>query len=213
MGRSQIALVAHALVAIAALFYLVPWLTRTYGGPAGYLMSMAAYWLGFCVPVFAFHVFRRHGPRLFSEKLAWRDWWIPPILLGQVVLVAAVALYPNTSILTTHGFWLALAVALANGPLEEIAWRGGFLVRFASRPRLGFWLNWVLFTAWHIPLSLSEGIAFEGGPLTLIGGAAALGLAWSWIAWRTGSIFWVACAHALTNLAAFWVLFNANGFV
>lgn len=85
------------------------------------------------------------------------------------------------------------------------------MARFADRPRLGFWLGWVLFTAWHAPLLLAHGVAFDGGGLALIGGAAALGLLWSAIAWRTGSVFWVSLAHVLTNILTLWVLFEQNG--
>ena len=213
MNRAQIALVAHAVALIGAMFLLVPWLTATLGGPPGYIVVFGIYWLGFCFPVLMFHVERHHGPQLFSEKVRWRDWWIPLLLLLQVSLIAAASFVPNNGILTTRGLWLAFAVAVLNGPLEEAAWRGGFLVRFANRPRLGFWLNWSLFSAWHIPLAFSQGLVFDGGWPTLLIGASALGLLWSWIAWRTGSIFWVAIAHALTNVFAFWVLFDRNGFL
>lgn len=213
MTRAQIALVLHALALIAALVFVVPVLTEALGGPRGYLASLAFYWLGFCLPVIVFHVRGRHDPRLFSEKLAWRDWFVPLLLLLQVGIVALVAFVPNTAMLTTHAALLAGLVALINGPLEEAAWRGGFMTRFAERPRLGFGLNLVLFMAWHAPLALSHGVVFDGGWLFLVGGAAALGLLWSWLAWRTGSIFWVALAHVLTNALAFWVLFDSNGFV
>jgi len=212
MTRPQIALVLHALLLIAALVWLVPVLTGALGGPRGYLLSLGLYWLGFCLPVSFFHVRGRRGPLLFSERLAWRDWWIPGLLLLQVGAVGLGAVVPHTSLLTTHGAMLAALVALINGTLEEIAWRGGFLTRFADRPRLGFILGWVLFTAWHAPLALSQGIVFDGGWVALVGGAAGLGLLWSAIAWRTGSIFWVSIAHVLTNFLAFWVLFDANGF-
>lgn len=213
MTKPQIALIGHALLMIVVLFYAVPALTLSFGGPTGYLLSLGLYWLGFCVPVILLHVRSRHAPDLFSEKLAWRNWWVPPLLLIQVIAVGAVFAVPQTSLLTTQGAMLAALVAIINGPLEEIAWRGGFLTRFADRRRLGFGLNWVLFSAWHIPLSMSHGIVVEGGWFTLVGGATALGLLWSWIAWRTGSVFWVAIAHALTNVLTFWVLFNSNGFV
>lgn len=212
MTRPQFALVLHALALIAALVWLVPTLTQALGGPQGYLLSLCFYWLAFCLPAIFFHVRNRRGPLLFSEKLAWRDWWIPGLLLLQVGVVGLAAIVPNTSQLTTHAAMLAALVAVINGPLEEIAWRGGFLTRFADRPRLGFMLSWVLFTAWHAPLALSHGIVFDGGWIALVGGAAGLGLLWSWIAWRTGSIFWVGIAHVLTNFMAFWVLFDANGF-
>jgi len=35
---------------------------------------------------------------------------------------------------------------------------------------------------------------------------------WNWIAWRTGSVFYVGLAHFITNLFTFWVLFARNGF-
>jgi membrane protease YdiL (CAAX protease family) len=211
MTRPQIALVLHALALIGAMSVLVPTLTAI-SGPSGYLLVMAFYWIAFCVPVVALHVWNWHGGRLFSERLAWRDWFVPGLLLLQVGMIGVVGVVPHTAILTTHGAMLAAAVALLNGPLEEAAWRGGFLTTFRDRPRLGFWLGWALFTAWHVPLALSQNIVFEGGWPALVGGAAALGLLWSWIAWRTGSVFWTAIAHTLTNVLTFWVLFNANGF-
>ncbi|MHA6299413.1 CPBP family glutamic-type intramembrane protease [Devosia sp. CAU 1758] len=211
MTRPQLALTIHAALLIGALFFIVPWLT-TWDSRAGYLFSLAFYWLFFCLPVIGWHALAGNDGRLFSEKLPWRDWWIIPLLLVQAGLVALVNFVPNTSILTSGGMYLALLLATINGPLEEIAWRGGFLATFRDKPRLGFWLGWALFSAWHVPLALSAGIIFDGGALTLIGGAAALGLLWNWVAWRTGSVFYVSLAHGLTNLFAFWVLFDRNGF-
>jgi len=212
LTRPQLALVAHALLLIALMFAAVPALTRTLGPPTGYLAALALYWVSFCVPVYLWHVRGNNDGRLFSERLAWRDWWIPPLLLLQVVAIAAFGVAPHTSILTTDAVYFAGFIALLNGPLEEIAWRAGFIARFRDRPRLGFWLNWVLFTAWHIPLATAEGIVYDGGTLALVGGAGALGLLWSAIAFRTGSVFWVGMAHALTNALTFSVLFSANGF-
>ena len=212
MTLRQIALVLHALALIAALFVLVPHLTAI-DGRSGYLLSLAFHWIAFCVPVVAIHVWNRDDGRLFSEKLAWRDWFVPGLLLVQVGVIGIAALMPHTTLLTTQGAMLAAGVALLNGPLEEAAWRGGFVTTFRNRPRLGFWLGWLLFTAWHIPLALSQNIAFDGGWPALVGGAAALGLFWGWIAWRTGSVFWTSIAHVLTNVLTFWVLFNANQFV
>jgi membrane protease YdiL (CAAX protease family) len=179
---------------------------------AGFLFSLTFYWLAFCLPAIGLFALAGRDERLLSEKLAWRDWWVPLLLLVQVAVVATVTFVPNTSILTSGGMWLALLLAAINGALEELAWRGGFLTTFRDRPRLGFWLGWALFSAWHVPLALGHGMVFDGGLAVLIGGAAALGLFWNWIAWRTRSVFYVAQANALTNLFAFWVLFDRNGF-
>lgn len=206
----QFALVLHAIALIAALVWLVPVFTESFGGVQGYLLSLLVYWLGFCLPVIALHVRGRRGPRLFSEKLAWRDWWIPGLLLLQVGVAAFVIFVPNTAMLTTHAAMLAGLVALIHAPLEELAWRGGFYTRFANRPRLGFILGWLLFTLWHVPLGLATNLVMPGGMPALVGGAAVLGLFWNWLVWRTGSVFWVSIAHALTSALSFWLLFDAN---
>ncbi len=212
MSRSQFALVLHAALLIGALFFVVPVLTG-WNPQLGFLLVLLSYWLGFCLPVIWWHVRPLPDRRLFSERLRWRDWFVPVLLLVQVTAVTAVAVVPHTVVLTTQGAMLAAAVGVVNGPLGEIAWRGAFLRRFADRPRLGFWLGWALFTLSHVPVGLSQGIVFAYGWVGLVGGGAALGLFWSWIAWRTGSVFYVAIAHALTNTLALWVLFNQNGFV
>lgn len=211
MTRPQIALVLHALALIAALAYIVPALTEAWG-PWGYLLSLGFYWLGFCLPVIAIHAWNRDEGRLLSERLAWRDWFLPVLLLLQVGGVALTVLLLHSPMLTTQAAMLAVVVGLINGPLAELAWRGGFLTAFRDRPRTGFWLSWLLYTAWHIPLTLSHDVEL-GGAATLVGGAAGLGLLWNWIAWRTGSVFWTTIAHVLTNVLTFWVFFNANGIV
>jgi hypothetical protein len=211
MSGRQTALVTHAALLVGALFFVVPWLTAR-DGRTGYLLVLGFSWLAFCVPAIALHALPGNDGRLFSEKLAWRDWWILPLLLAQASLVAGLYFVPHTVLLSTNGMWLALLVAAVNAPLEELAWRGGFLGAFRDRPRLGFWLGWALFTAWHVPLTLSVGITFAGGAAALIGGAALLALLWSWIAWRTGSVFYVGLAHFVSSFFAFWVLFDRNGF-
>lgn len=211
MSARQIALLLHAILLIGVLFWLVPTLTA-WDPRAGYLFSLTFYWLFFCLPVIGLHALPGNDGLLFTEKLPWRYWWFIPLLLVQVGIIALVNFVPNTAMLTSGGMWLAILIAMINGPLEETAWRGGFLGTFRDRPTLGFWLGWLLFTAWHVPLALSVGITFDGGALALLGGAALLGLFWSWVVWMTGSVFYVSLAHGLTNVFAFWVLFDRNLF-
>ncbi|WP_158626094.1 CPBP family glutamic-type intramembrane protease [Arsenicitalea aurantiaca] len=212
MTASQRGLVLHAVLAIGCLCLAVPFLTTVFGGPVGYLLSLGLYWLGFCVPVVFLHLGGRLA-RLYDPRLATAQSWVAVVLGLQVALVFAAGLLPNIGTIPLEAFALALLLALVNAPLEEAAWRGGFLELFADRPVLGFWLCWALFTAWHVPLALAHGIAYEGGWPALVGGAAGLGLIWSAIAWRTGSIFWVSIAHLFTNLVTFPVLIARNGFV
>lgn len=212
MSAKQWRLVIHAALLIGALFCIVPPLTQ-WDVRAGYLFSLTFYWLFFCLPVIGWHAQAGNDGRLFSEKLAWRDWFMPLLVLAQVFVVVLMTFVPHTAMLSSPGMWLAVFAGTINGPLEELAWRGGFLATFRDRPKTGFWLGWVLFSAVHVPLALSHGVVFEGGALAFVGSAALLGLFWSWIAWRTGSVFYLAIGHALTSILAFWVLFDRNGFV
>ncbi|MET3927805.1 CPBP family glutamic-type intramembrane protease [Devosia sp. 2618] len=212
MSRPQIALVVHAIAAITALYFAVPALTQSLSR-LGFFASLALYWISFCLPVIAFHVWKRHDGRLFSERLAWRDWWVPGLLLVQVAVTGFVVFAPHTVMLTSNGALLAAATAVIHAPLLEAAWRGGFLTVFDNRPRLGFWLGWLLFTASYVPLGMSLGITLPGGWMALVAGAGLLGLLWSAIAWRTRSVFYLGIAHALTATLYLWVVYNGNGFV
>lgn len=211
MDRQQFALVVHAATLIGILFWLVPWLTA-WDARAGYLFSLTFYWLFFCLPVIGLHALPGNDGQLFSEKMPWREWGMIPLLLAQIGVVAILTFVPNTAHLTSGGMWLAILFATINGPLEEIAWRGGFLGAFRNRPNLGFWLASLFYTAWHVPLLASVNVEFDGGPAMLLGGAAMLGLFWGWVVWRTGSVFYVSIAHGLTNIFLFWLLFDRNGF-
>lgn len=214
MTRGQTALVVHALALTAMLFLAVPALTRSLGGPAGWLGSMALYWAFFCIPVIVFHVGREGLHDLTRIGLEPGQRWVPWLLAAQLALVAIATTSTMEAGLATGAIGLAVALALVNGTLEEAAWRGGFYRAFGERRVLGFVIGLSLFTLWHVPLALAHGIDYgAGGAASLVGGAALLGLVWSIAVWRTGSIFWVSLAHIGTNIFAFSALFSSNGFV
>ena len=37
------------------------------------------------------------------------------------------------------------------------------------------------------------------GPVVYVVSAAALGLSWGWVAWRTGCLRWVTVSHVMTD--------------
>lgn len=211
MTRQQSLLLLHIALLLGALFVLVPPLVA-WDPRAGYLLTLTFYWLFFCLPVIGWHAMPANEGQLFSEKLRWRDWWLLPLLMVQVAIVASFHFVPSTALFTSGGMWLALLLAMINGPLEEIAWRGGFLGAFRDKPRLGFWLSWLLFSAWHLPLAYGTLGLLGDTTITFLVVASALGLFWTWIAWRTGSVFYVSIAHALTNIFSFWLLIDRNLF-
>ncbi len=135
------------LTLIAAMAVVTPVLTRALGGSSGYLASLAVYWVGFCLPVAIIHVRRARFAKLFVWRLPSRDLWVLPVLAIQVAAVAVFGVLLHSHEITLAAAALALCVALINGPLEELAWRGGFFTVFGNLPRFGFWIGLALFTA------------------------------------------------------------------
>ena len=112
MSRLQIALVLHAALLIGALFFVVPVLTG-WNPQLGFLAVLAIYWLGFCLPVIRWHVRPLRTDQLFSERLRWRDWFVPLVLLLQVVVVIGVAVVAALEGLLYAAFPDAMRRALA----------------------------------------------------------------------------------------------------
>ncbi len=203
-GR-QVALVVHAVGAIAATAWITPHLTAAFGAARGPILALVIQALLFCLPVLALHVWPQRGA-LFSERLHWREWWIVLALLAQVAVVTLALFVPNTALLTTQSAMLAAMIALPLAPLEETAWRGGFHRVFGGRPRLGLALSWVLSSAAQTPILLASGTDWP----VLLGMLAMLNLFWAALVWRTGSVFWTAIAHTLTEILLLWLLLDRN---
>ena len=205
LTRRQVALVLHALGCIAGLAWAVPHLVRALGPVTGPVFALILQALLFCLPVIAIHVWRGRGA-LFSERLHWRQWWVVLALLGQVALVTLLLLGPNTAVLTTHSAMLAAMIGLVLAPLEETAWRGGFLRVFAEQRRLGLWLGWLLSTLAQAPILRAGGADW----LMLLAMSTVLTLFWGAIVWRTNSVFWTSIAHTLTDILLLWLLLDRN---
>ncbi|ODT76255.1 MAG: hypothetical protein ABS76_31680 [Pelagibacterium sp. SCN 64-44] len=211
MTRPCLALLLHALFALAALYALGPVVARHVEGVGFLVVMLGAQALLFGLPAIVFHIDPLDRPLLFSEKLAWRDWWIFILLAIQPPALALALLMPHTAILTSPAASLAALIGLLHGPLTEIGWRGALLSRFGENSRLGFALSWLLpllaqGALWPLP-----GLALPIEPAGLLAGSGLLGLFWTWLAWRSFSVFWTSIAHALSSTILLWLLLSANG--
>jgi len=118
---------------------------------------------------------------------------------------------PNIHLIDVRITTLVLINSVINGFIEELYWRGLFLVKFKKNNSVGLWLASFLFAAWHISLySISE-VSF-GGFFALVGGAFLLGALWSYCSRKLDNIIFSLIAHILLNIFAFTGLYLENGF-
>jgi membrane protease YdiL (CAAX protease family) len=107
-------------------------------------------------------------------------------------------LFPGESNLLIPGLVL---YALLNGTFEEVFWRGLFVRHFRGNPWLGVVYPAVLFGLWQlVPWALFDWW-LRPPPEIVLAVAIPVGLLFSWVAYRTGSIRWTVVAHVLANLA------------
>jgi membrane protease YdiL (CAAX protease family) len=174
--------------------------TRRFGAERGYQAGFAIYWAT-CWTLAGVIV----GPRRLLDL--WRR---PEQVLPQPRPVAAVLLVtpplgalatewlPNARATDLAAVIVAAGIGITNALAEEALWRGVPAATFPDDPLRGWLWPAVGFTAWHlVPLSAWETTARRRA--TLLGGAAAIGLGYGWIAQRTQSLVAVTRVHALTD--------------
>jgi membrane protease YdiL (CAAX protease family) len=197
-----------ALVTLGAIpvMCLVFWgLTRALPPLLGYGAAFCVYWLLIGLAVL------RHVP---PDDRARLTTWQPPgrILatcgLVPVVLVAWIALerLEVTAMPAAMLFVIAI-VALVNGTLEELFWRGALL---PAPDREGAAVSLGLFTLWYLAPACALGITLTGGPAALILGALVLGTVWTAMRRRTGTLGASIASHVGVNIFAFTDLAARN---
>lgn len=195
--------------------YVLFQLTTAYLGPKwGYVSGFAGYW-AYCLAT----ALLVSGADMTYFQRMWNGQpgrsttkWLSLLAFVPVFGVFFVSFLPNAAALTLPTGILLVIVVLLNGSIEELYWRGLYLLEYPDNTRIGFLFSWVLFGAWHISLWFARGVIYEDGFLALVGGAYGLGLIWTWVARTNGNLRAVVPSHILVNLFAFTALFVSNGF-
>lgn len=207
-------LLVSSLLLLPFTFGLFQLTTYLLGPKGGYLVGFLGYW-AYCL-ITAWLVsgsdigyFKAMWTRQRNHKYAV---WISLAAFLPAFGVFFVSFLPNVARLSLSTGVLLIAMASLNGLIEELYWRGLYLLEYPNNARTGFLLSWLLFGAWHISLWFARGILYKDGFLALVGGAYGLGLIWTWVARSNGNLRAVVPAHILANLFAFTALFVDNGF-
>ena len=194
--------------ALAIPFLLLPstalvfWLAVQFvGREGGYLIGFGFYWLFWCLLVPWLLLGESGFASLLTDhtQLFTRHNWLAA-LLWLVVTVVTVFMYGQDFVHASLVLILvAIPLAIVNGVCEEMLWRGLYVRLFSNRPWLGVVYPSVGFALWHfapqIALPDENGIGFVVSTLFL-------GLAYGYIAYRTGSAKWTAISHSLNGILA-----------
>src|SRR4051812_3658497 len=173
------------------------------GARRGYFAGFLFYWLFWCLAVpIALLGWARVGTLLRGTAPLRRQGIA--ILLALVLPVTLVYVYefPRVVGAATPAILMgSAALALVNGALEELLWRGAFLVLLPDRRILGYLYPSVGFALWHFaPQSIFPNRA-PGGSVSLVAVSLLLGLVWGFVARHTGSIRWTTIAHILFDFS------------
>jgi uncharacterized protein len=214
MQNKKRILLVSSLILLPFTFGLFQ-LTTTFLGPKwGYVTGFLGYWAYCLVTAWLlsgseWNYFKNMWTRERANKYTK---WISLAAFIPVFGVFFVSFLPNISKLSLSAGALLIFTVVLNGTIEEIYWRGLYLLEYPDDARIGFFLSLLLFGAWHVSLWFARGIVYKDGFLALVGGAYGLGLIWTWVARSNGNLRAVVPAHILTNLFAFTALFVDNGF-
>ena len=207
-------LLVSSLLLLPFTFGLFQLTTYLLGPKWGYFVGFLGYW-AYCL-IIAWLVSRKN-PDYFKAMLNGQRNQKYALWTGLAAFIPAfgvffVSFLPNVAKLSLSAGTLLIGMVLLNGLIEELYWRGLYLLEYPSDMRIGFILSWLLFGAWHISLWFARGIVYKDGFLALVGGSYMLGLIWTWVARSNGNLRAVVPAHILANLFAFTALFVDNGF-
>jgi membrane protease YdiL (CAAX protease family) len=199
-GRTLLVVLPLLLTPTTALAFAL--LSRWLGDDAGYVLGFVVYWLWcLAVPLFLFggrgirSLFQDEAP-LFQR----RNW--PLVLILALTVAGAVVLYFLPGLRSiSPAVILFSPVAIVTGTLEEMLWRGSYVRTFRGNPWLACVYPALGFAVSHLAPELVY--PAEGGVLPFVASTFFLGLAYGWVAFRTGSARWTAITHSLIGLLAF----------
>ena len=214
MTNKKRILLVSSLLMLPFTFGLFQLTTAFLGPKWGYVTGFLGYWSYCLITAWLvsgrdWNYFREMWNRQRDNKYAR---WIGLAAFIPALGVFFVSFLPNVAKLSLSAALLLIFMVILNGSIEELYWRGLYLLEYPNDARIGFFLSWLLFGAWHISLWFARGILYKDGFLALVGGAYGLGLIWTWVARSNGNLRAVVPAHILANLFAFTGLFVDNGF-
>ncbi len=201
----RVGLIVAPLLILVTVYFVVGFTIAQFGFDPGYLLGIAFYWVVWCIAFPLWAVGRRGLVAMFRGEGGWS---IKPSVLGRVLLAIPVvfmlvAVLPQVwPHLTASFILLSILIGLVNGTLEEVLWRGAYLVAFPQSRWMGLIYPAIGFSLWHLaPYAQTADPTLLECAVVVVGGLI-FGLCWGYVAWRTRTIRWSVYSHIATNIAS-----------
>ncbi len=200
----QLTLLLTPWLLLATTYACFRFLSRRLGTTWAYFGGFLFYWLVWCLllpigllgPTALLDLFRPVAP--FGEP-----GWLGAFCLIAPPLISLLTIFPRELRRADRTIVLvSIGLAIVNGTLEEILWRGTYLVVFRDNVWLALIYPSLGFALWHLAPQTIIPFAGQGGKWSLVIAVGFLGLLWAWVANSTGVIVWTVSAHILIDFSA-----------
>lgn len=200
----QVALILLPVVLLGSTYLAFQGLVAALDVKLGYLGGFLFYWIVWCFLVSWWVLGTDQMLRLFRDapnRLGEPAW------LGALFLILPLALGYGYAFPQAMGqadariIALSLIIAIVNGTLEELLWRGAHVSIFPSSRFLATVYPAIGFAVWHSAPQTVVPSTASGGALPLVPVAALVGLLRAQVAHRSGSILRVTMSHMLFDFS------------
>ncbi len=201
LSRDRLWILALPMILYGLLGVFFSNMVQWFGTDIGYLLGFACYWLIFGVIVPAIWVGRSNFASLLKDRspLFTRQNWMAACL-WVIITGVALVMYGRVFLAGSISLILiAIPLATLNGFCEELFWRGLFVKTFPGNPWLGMVYPAGGFALWHF---IPQSVFPAQNVFSFVLSTFFLGLAYGFIAYRTGSAKWTAISHSLNGILA-----------
>lgn len=200
----RLALLALPFLLLASTWGVYTGVAAWLGPKSGYFVGFLFYWLFWCLGSSLFFLGPRQTIDLFisSRQDSGRPDLAGKLLLGVPLLLGYGYAFPRALPSASAPILLLSAgIALINGTMEELLWRGIYPRVFPDNAALGYLYPQIGFAIWHYAPQTIFPNSSPGGAHSLVLVAGLLGLMWGWVAWRTKSIRGTTLSHVLFDFS------------
>ncbi len=197
MDSKQIIAIVAPIVLVGMMYPIFRLLASVLGERLGWYLGLVIYWLVWGA-AFSFWMIGKENifTLIQPQKLTFS---IALLVLFPVIMAALFKLVPGmTYEKPSIGILLLLvSTAFGNGFFEEVLWRGVYMELFPQSVFLRIIWPSICFALWHyVPGSVSS----SGNPWGLVIGSGFFGFYLSFLAKKTGTIWWSILSHVLGGL-------------